>query len=407
MNIKEKQKISNQIQQILFLIEKYKTVDPRLNLGQDLKSYFRKNKFLGSRDRRLIQNAIYTYFKWKIWINKIPNPYKEYSIILFSGQMNEKLKSYFDTIPELKNLPNENNSLTKYLISNLNIKLIPEDLFPKWMHDKLDSRIDLFEFNQFISTRAPIWLRVFNFTDELKNEFKYENHAKIKSALKLKTNTNVLESKAYKNGNIEIQDLGSQMIVESLPLKYGMKVWDVCAGAGGKTISIAKKLDNNCKILATDLREHSLKELIRRSNRCHIESLDVEVADVKSYTPNQNFDIILIDAPCSSSGTWRRNPAERWRLTEEEYSKLIITQRRILQNTAKYLESGSFLAYATCSIFREENESQIELFLKENPSFREVLVNHPLKKSEKKQFIKSDQIRYDADFMFVAVLEKI
>jgi 16S rRNA (cytosine967-C5)-methyltransferase len=405
MNIKEKNKISNQIQQILFLIEKYKYITDRFNLSQDLKIFFKNNKFLGSRDRRLIQSTIYTYFKWKKWIDKTPSPYKEFIVFLFADLMDDRHKDYFSTLEEFKDQPETMDEAIEFISEQANISFLAKDLFPKWTHDKIDN-YDLYELNMFISGRAPIWIRKFDLNYEIKDDFTLIQHNDIKSAYQLTANTNVLDSNAYKTGNIEIQDLGSQMIIESLPLEKNMLIWDVCAGAGGKTISIAKKLQNNCKILATDIREHSLKELIKRADRCHINSIKVELTDARTYDPELLFDLILIDAPCSASGTWRRNPSERWRLKKDEYEKVLVQQRRLLLQSSKFLKDDGYLVYSTCSIFNEENEEQIELFIRDNPIFRKVLTEHPFDKRQTVDIIKSDQFEYNSDLMFVSILKK-
>ncbi len=210
----------------------------------------------------------------------------------------------------------------------------------------------------------------------------------------------IANTQAYKNGQVEIQDLASQMIADAVAAKPGQKVWDACAGAGGKSLAIASKLNNKGMLLATDLQEYKLNELKRRAKRAGLFNLRSFTWDAsaplrlpKEVAQQQGFDWVLVDAPCTASGTWRRNPDARWRFSHSDTRELIGIQQQILQQVAPAVRPGGHLVYATCSWQWAENEGQVRDFLAANPQF---MLKH-------QQMLGAPE--YDADTMFVAVLQ--
>ncbi|UTA48483.1 RsmB/NOP family class I SAM-dependent RNA methyltransferase [Simiduia sp. 21SJ11W-1] len=205
----------------------------------------------------------------------------------------------------------------------------------------------------------------------------------------------------YKRGLIEIQDLASQRIALAVGVAPGQKVWDACAGAGGKSLAIAAGMGNKGSLYATDLHEHKLKELKRRAKRAN-------VTNIRSFTWNaerplqlpkevaqqQGFDWVLVDAPCTSTGTWRRNPDARWRFNDEDTQELVAIQKSILRMAVPAVREGGHLVYATCSWDVRENEQQVAEFLASHPGFRlisQTLLGCPAENS---------------DTMFAAVLKR-
>lgn len=204
---------------------------------------------------------------------------------------------------------------------------------------------------------------------------------------------------AYKNGLVEIQDLASQQIAATIAAKPGQKVWDACAGAGGKTLAIAAQMNNKGAVFATDLHEYKLDELKRRAKRADIFNVRVFTWNgleplrlPKEAAQQQGFDWVLIDAPCSSAGTWRRNPDARWRFDPADTQELVNLQRQLLLNAAPAVRVGGRLVYATCSWQVSENEQQIDWFLAQHPQFS----------VESQKILGAPEL--DSDTMFVAVL---
>jgi len=208
-------------------------------------------------------------------------------------------------------------------------------------------------------------------------------------------------AQAHKDGWIEIQDLASQQIALAVDVKPGQKVWDCCAGAGGKSLAIAARMNNKGVIIATDLHGYKLDELKRRSKRAEFHNIrsfewagNEPLRLPKEIAQQQGFDWVLVDAPCSSAGTWRRNPDARWRFNAEDTQELVALQQQILSNVVKAVRTNGYLVYATCSWQVSENEAQVDWFLKNNPDFKLV---------DQKMLGAPQQ---DSDAMFVAILKK-
>lgn len=206
----------------------------------------------------------------------------------------------------------------------------------------------------------------------------------------------------YKQGAIEIQDLASQFIAQAVAVKPGQKIWDACAGAGGKTLAIATRMNNKGVMVATDLHDYKLEELKRRVKRANVFNVrtfswngEEPLRLPKEVAQQQGFDWVLVDVPCSSSGTWRRNPDARWRFDETDTNELIQLQQKILQNAAPAVrKGGGALVYATCSWQLSENEEQVKWFLQAHPEFS----------LEFQRILGAPEV--DADTMFVSVLKR-
>lgn len=267
-----------------------------------------------------------------------------------------------------------------------------------------DEQTDLFLQQQI--TAPPLWLRVQ--TDKPLADI----HAQLSEqgvnatlhmqhGVYVQGGTGVNSTNEYKNGLIEIQDLASQLIAQAVDVKPGQKVWDTCAGAGGKTLAIATRMNNKGALVATDLHDYKLDELKRRVKRAGVFNVrtfnwnaEEPLRLPKEIAQQQGFDWVLIDAPCSSSGTWRRNPDARWRFDEADTQELIHLQQKILKNSAPAVRKGGSLVYATCSWQVSENEDQVAWFLQQNPQFT----------LQFQRILGAPEL--DADTMFVAVLTR-
>ncbi len=183
-----------------------------------------------------------------------------------------------------------------------------------------------------------------------------------------------------KDGRLEIQDEGSQLVALLADPRPGQRVVDFCAGAGGKTLAMAAMMENRGHIVACDVIGGRLKrgsERIRKAGFHNVESRILESERdpwVKKH--KQGYDRVLVDAPCSGTGTWRRNPDARWRKSGLE--NLLPLQAAILDSAARLVKKGGRLVYATCSFLPEENERRIEAFLAEHPEFAAIPVSEAL-----------------------------
>ena len=183
---------------------------------------------------------------------------------------------------------------------------------------------------------------------------------------------NVQAEPAFRKGWFEVQDLGSQMAAMLAGATPGAQVLDFCAGAGGKTLALSAAMDNTGQIFAHDSEKQRLAPIFERLQRAGCRNVQV-TANAADLAPlAANADLVLVDAPCTGSGTWRRRPDAKWRLSERQLGVRVAEQASILDAAAEYVKPGGRLAYVTCSVFAEENALQIEAFRERRPDFAPV-----------------------------------
>ena len=182
---------------------------------------------------------------------------------------------------------------------------------------------------------------------------------------------NVEAEAAHGRGWFEIQDIGSQIAAAMSGAKPGDKVLDLCAGAGGKTLAIAARMQNQGTITAYDSDKSRLRPIFERLTRAGITNVDVLTAgDTAALAARKSaFDVVLVDAPCSGSGTWRRKPDAKWRLKPVVLAARIKDQQSVLARAAFAVKPGGRLVYVTCSLLADENTDQIADFLQANSHF--------------------------------------
>lgn len=201
-----------------------------------------------------------------------------------------------------------------------------------------------------------------------------------RDGLRLPTGYSIESSELYASGAIEVQDLGSQLIAEACNAQPGMMALDLCAGAGGKTLALASHMAGQGRLVAADTNRDRLQQLPPRAARAKAGFIETLLLN-----PNREAgaledlsgacDIVLIDAPCSGSGTWRRNPETRWRLDQRDLQRLVSEQARLLDLASGLVKPGGHLVYAVCSLFACEGRSQIDAFLARDADFKADLQN--------------------------------
>ncbi|MDO5757904.1 MAG: RsmB/NOP family class I SAM-dependent RNA methyltransferase [Rhodobacterales bacterium] len=174
----------------------------------------------------------------------------------------------------------------------------------------------------------------------------------------------IARSRAYRDGLVELQDGSSQAAMAGVELPAAPRILDFCAGGGGKSLALAARGD--ARIYAHDVDAARMKDIPERAARA-----DVDITVLKALPPTgtDHFDIVLCDVPCSGSGTWRRTPEAKWRLTPERLADLLRSQSQIIDAAAEYVSAGGQLIYATCSVLAVENEDQIDAFLAAGPGW--------------------------------------
>jgi 16S rRNA (cytosine967-C5)-methyltransferase len=297
--------------------------------------------------------------------------------------------------------------------NSLSEKLLYHSI-PLWFEKSIEKRMKVSnwtstELDTFLSQqdfRPPLWIRI-NHTEHTKailDELHAENFQTeiFDSSIKVTGAKGIFILPAFQKGWFEIQDLASQQIGEHVQAKPGQYVWDCCAGGGGKTMQIASRLKNKGVIYASDIRAYKLLEIKKRSKKAqffNIRCIEWDGTKNSNSFPKEiqnhgGFDWILVDAPCSSTGTWRRNPDAKYRVNQSELENLLSLQLSILQQASTSVAKNGHLVYSTCSFLTEENEGIVEEFLQKNPSF-ELVKNNILGNPKE-----------DADTMFACVLRK-
>lgn len=192
--------------------------------------------------------------------------------------------------------------------------------------------------------------------------------------LRVRARVDLPVKETFRNGLVEIQDEGSQVIALLVDARPGMAVCDYCAGAGGKTLALAAGMANKGRLVACDISAGRIDRSAVRLRRAGAHNVTRRVLgsdnDPWVRRSRATFDRVLVDVPCTGTGTWRRNPDAKWRLTPIDVAELVVRQRTILDSAARLVKPGGRLIYATCSLLPEENDRQIEGFLAANPIFR-------------------------------------
>jgi len=238
---------------------------------------------------------------------------------------------------------------------------LPDWLVPP-LRESLGDRLD--PVAAALRQRAPVFLRVNLRKTDIAGAIAALGveaiealpHVLAASALEVTGNARKVQaSAAYRDGLVELQDASSQAVVEALPLADGMRVLDLCAGGGGKTLAMAARA--RMQLYAYDVLPRRMADLPERARRAGI---DVTLTDrPEAAAP---FDLVLVDAPCSGSGSWRRDPEGKWALTPARLKELVSVQAEILDRAAAMVGKGGALAHATCSLLAAENRAQVDRF---------------------------------------------
>ncbi len=256
---------------------------------------------------------------------------------------------------------------------------------PQWLAPHL-ARVfgaNLIAEGQAMAKRAPVDLRVNTLKatrDELQEALALHGAQATRlcpTALRIAApegdgrTPNVEAEAAHGRGWFEVQDEGSQIAAALTGAKPGDKVLDLCAGAGGKTLALAARMENKGTISAYDSDKSRLRPIFERLTRAGVTNVDVMTAGDTAALDAQKgrFDIVLVDAPCSGSGTWRRKPDAKWRLKPDVLTARIKDQQSVLARAAISVKPGGRLVYVTCSILADENTDQITHFLNKNAHF--------------------------------------
>ena len=314
--------------------------------------YFKTRRYAGSKDRRAVRELVFRAIR-----RSGERPDGGRAAMLGLAEDDEALSVLFDGSPHGPAQRGENEAgahaslVPDWLVSRLSPHVTPEELFALLERAPLDLRVNVAKIGR----------------EDLARQFPNAQATPLSPwGLCLPPDTRIDEHPAFAEGLIEVQDEGSQLIALASQPVDGMRILDLCAGAGGKSLALAAAAPG-AEIIASDTNKARLAQLSPRAERAGAtvttRLLDggresAQLADLEGQC-----DIVLVDAPCSGSGTWRRNPDGRWRLTPERLDRLVKLQARLLDIAAPLVRPGGALVYATCSLIRAEGADQARNFL--------------------------------------------
>ncbi len=374
--------------------------DKRAPVDGLLADYFKARRFIGSKDRGSIAELVYFSLRfggslqWHIEAcDRAVTPRRIIMVALLFLEPKLSVDEISDIFSGAQYAPaaltdQERSMLTRCAAREFRPAEMPADArlnYPQWLEGRLKDAFgdDLEIAMEALNQQAPIDLR----TNTLKCKdagdlilaLDRDGHFGVPTphspiGVRLKKRLAAFNTQAFKDGKFEMQDEGSQIVSLLVKAKPGQKIIDFCAGAGGKTLAIAATMENKGRILAWDTSASRLAQMGKRLARAGVSNVQTHVlsseADPFLKRHLASADWVLVDAPCSGSGTWRRNPDLKWRFTLEDLQEIKATQARILQNAARLVKPGGRMVYVTCSLFPDENFWQVKQFLGGNPNFR-------------------------------------
>ncbi|WP_313807751.1 RsmB/NOP family class I SAM-dependent RNA methyltransferase [Sphingobium sp.] len=313
--------------------------------------YFKERRYAGSRDRRAVRDHVYDAVR-----RVAERPASGRAAMVGLARDRADLAALFD------------GSVHGPAPISDDEAGAPAGVVPDWIKPLLAAPVE----QEALLGRAPVDLRVNRLkADPDKVAPLYPDAIRLSGlpdALRLPEGAPVEQSDPWKWGQVEVQDAGSQMISAACDVQPGMTVIDLCAGAGGKTLALAAAMAGKGTLIAADTIRSRLARLDPRAERAgatFIETLLLdqghEAGALESLTGRA--DVVLVDAPCSGTGTWRRNPEARWRLTPARLDRLAAEQARILDFAAPLLAPGGALVYAICALTDREGRDQVRGFL--------------------------------------------
>jgi 16S rRNA (cytosine967-C5)-methyltransferase len=402
-------------------------------LDQICHGYFKTRRYMGAKDRQTISAYVYGIMRhrascdwWAMERGLSPllmGPFRASRIrllaylwlfekmqrdafgILFSGEkyaperLTDAECSIFEKLPVLDNL-------SPWV----------EGEFPEWLFPFLKRRFgdSLASETQAFLHQAPLDLRVNILKGTREEALQYLKKTGLSVSLtklspwglRIEGRENITQTKAFQDGMVEVQDEGSQLVVNMMDVHPGQTILDLCAGAGGKTLALAALLQNKGRVIATDTAAWRLKrtkERLKRAGAFNVELREISgTHDKWLKRQKERFDSVLVDAPCSGSGTWRRNPDQKWNITAKDISELVELQKSLLAAATNLVKREGYLIYATCSLLCEENEDVAKSFLETNPQFKLVPCG-----LDGKDFLSLSPLHNNTDGFFAAKFVKI
>ena len=408
-----------------------------------LADHFRARRYIGAKDRGAIAETVYGYLRrraqldWWIdrkgWGKVARNPRGRMIVLLltertvpasdlphlFDGgkyhpaHMSEDETGLAAALPGLQRL--DHPAQPPWVAAN----------YPEWLHPHLVATFgdQVVPEMTALDAPAPLDLRVNVLKGTRADAIKALTDDDIAATptpwspvgLRLARRVALQTIGAWKDGLVEVQDEGSQLVALLVDAKPGMRVVDFCAGAGGKTLAIAATMANKGHVVACDISAPRLEGATKRLRRAGVHNVERrQLADerdpwVKKH--QKSYDRVVADVPCTGTGAWRRNADGRWRLQPVDLEELVALQARIVDSCCRLVKKGGRLVYATCSVLREENEAQVERFLEAHPEFHLLSADEiwpeGVTRPDAGPMLRLTPARHATDGFFAAVLERV
>jgi len=401
-------------------------------------AWFRNRRDIDDRDRGSIIELVYALLRhharlgW--WLARhgredVPRNRLLAFLVLEDGKTPDQIGRLFDgaKFAPAHLTDHERALLEKLQGGTIDHPAMPEEVrleCPSWAADPLRQRFgDAFAHEMTaLLAPAPLDLRVnpIKFTREAMLHalkaigVQAQASAMAPFGIRVSERLSLAKLPMLKSGEVEIQDEGSQLVAGLVDARPGERVVDFCAGAGGKTLAIAAQMQNKGHVIACDVMEGRLKRAAERFRQAGLHNIQTKLiaseTDKWIKRHKRGYDRVLVDAPCSGTGTWRRNPDARWRAQEEDgLANLMALQGRILTSAARLVKPGGRLVYATCSLLPQENEEQVAAFLTAHPDFKVVPLSEAapeLNASAHPDYLSLTPAQHDTDGFFAAVMQR-
>ena len=337
---------------ILCIMEDYE--HQTLPLDHFVGNYFRANKSLGSKDRSFIAETVYGMTRWRALLDHACPPSASWD-----KRMDLYLTGDFEALKQRRDFP-----------EHIRVS------YPKVLFDQIVASHGLpkaHEICTISNTIAPTTVRINALKSEREpllakwtEEYGATPCRIAPYGINFPKRINFSVMPEFREGLFEVQDEGSQLLSQLMNIQSGQLVMDYCAGAGGKTLAFAPVMKKTGQIYLHDIREKALQDARKRLKRAGIQNAQIINAeeDSKLKKLKKSMDWVLVDAPCSGTGTMRRNPDMKWKFDEAMLTRLLGQQRVIFEKALSFLKPGGHIVYATCSLLNQENSDQINHFIK-------------------------------------------
>ncbi len=357
-------------------------------VSQSLKDWGADHRFAGSGDRAAIGNIVYDCLRKKSSTQYLMDSDKTRRLVLgiLLREWDFDVSALNAVLEGDKFAPDPLSDEEAAAFNSRDLLQAPAHIqadIPEWLEASLHANFDedWVAEAQAMAARPPVDLRV----NTLKSGQDKVLKALSKTSARRSTiarhgiridpgagparQSNVQAEPAFQKGWFEIQDEGSQIVSDLVFARPGEQVLDFCAGAGGKTLALAANMENRGQIHAYDSDKNRLKPIFERLRRAGVRNAQVHGSDDDFSDLVGRMDRVVVDAPCTGTGTWRRHPHTKWKLTKEALENRLTEQEEALSQAAPFVRPGGYFIYITCSVLPEENEGQFAVFLEENPQF--------------------------------------